>query len=192
MKFLDPKMDWAFKRIFGSAGSRGLLRRFLNDLLHRGREVIAEVEILDPYLPSRLKLEKNSAVDVRARLADGAEVIVEMQMFPVAAFPQRVLFNGAKCLTSQLGRGQDYRRIRPVIMVTIADCVLLADTLHWRSDYTLSERKTRRTYPGGGLHCIFVELPKAELAEVPAAEPLRAWLEFLKNAPASHPKNTIL
>lgn len=183
MKFLNPCNDWAFKRIFGSAESRAVLLCFLNDLLHGGRPVIVEVTILDPYLPSRIRLLKDSAVDVRAKLADGTECIIEMQMFPVAGFTQRVLFNGAKCLASQLGRGHDYRRLRPVVVVTIADCILLHDTANWRSDFTLTEKKTRRPYPGGGINLIFVELPKANLSGLPDGEPMRDWLEFLKNAP---------
>ena len=182
MKFLNPCLDWAFKRIFGSAESRRVLIAFLNDLLHSGRPVIVEVDILDPYLPSRIRQLKNTAVDVRARLSDGQEVLVEMQMWPVAGYAQRVLYNGAKCLAAQLGRGHDYRRIRPVTVVTLADCRLLPGP-RWRHDFRLADTKSRQPYPGGDLHLVFVELPKVVLADLPAAEPLRDWLAFLKNAP---------
>jgi predicted transposase/invertase (TIGR01784 family) len=103
MRFLDLRNDWAFKRVFGSRESTGVLRGFLNDTLHDGHPVITDVEILDPWLPSRLHKLKNSAVDVRARSADGAEALIEMQMFPVAGYGRRVLYNGAKCLAAQLG-----------------------------------------------------------------------------------------
>jgi len=105
MTFLDPCNDWAFKRIFGSRESAPVLIGFLNDLLHHGRPVIEKVHILDPYLPSQIKNLKDSAVDVRATLHNGSEVLIEMQMLPVAGFCERVLYNGAKCISSQLGRG---------------------------------------------------------------------------------------
>jgi predicted transposase/invertase (TIGR01784 family) len=113
MTFLDPCNDWAFKRIFGSKNSGPVLLGFLNDLLHQGRRVIREVHIQDPYLPSQVKNLKNTAVDVRALLVDGSEVLIEMQMFPVANYRERVLYNGAKCLVSQLGAVPSMRRFAP-------------------------------------------------------------------------------
>ncbi|MDP1588998.1 MAG: Rpn family recombination-promoting nuclease/putative transposase [Prosthecobacter sp.] len=193
MTFLDPCNDWAFKRIFGSRESEPVLIGFLNDLLHRGKPVITSVRILDPYLPSQIKNLKNTAVDVRATLADGSEVLIEMQMFAVTGFCERVLYNGAKCLTSQLGRGVDYTRIRPVTVITVADCVLLPKTSQWLNRYGLKE-SSGEPWPASGIELIFIELPKINLTQLPAAEPLHDWLEFLKcaplwrNIPTSHRK----
>ncbi|MFN0080657.1 MAG: Rpn family recombination-promoting nuclease/putative transposase [Prosthecobacter sp.] len=184
MTFIDPTNDWAFKRIFGSRESGPVLVGFLNDLLHQGEQVIQSVKILDPYLPSQVKNLKNTVVDVRATLAGGREVLIEMQMFPVAGFCERVLYNGAKCLSSQLGRGSDYTRIRPVTVITVADCVLLPETNAWLSHYALQEKKTGAGWPTSGMEIIFIELPKADLSKLSASHPLHDWLEFLKNAPA--------
>ena len=84
MKFLDLRNDWAFKRVLGSRESAGPLRGFLNDALHDGEPVIESVKIIDPYLPSQINRLKDSAVDVRARMAGGGEALIEMQMLPVA------------------------------------------------------------------------------------------------------------
>jgi PD-(D/E)XK nuclease family transposase len=73
MRFLNPCNDWAFKRIFGSRESGAVLIGFLNDLLYNGEPVVTEVTILDPYLPAQIRLLKDSAVDVRARLSTGAD-----------------------------------------------------------------------------------------------------------------------
>ncbi len=179
--FIDPTNDWAFKRIFGSRESGPVLVGFLNDLMHGGRKVIQSVKILDPYLPSQIKNLKNTAVDVRATLADGSEVLIEMQMFSVAGFRSRVLYNGAKCIASQLGRGSDYERLRPVTVITIADCVLLPETKSWLSRYTLKEQQTNAPWPAPGLELIFIELPKVDPARL-TSHPLHDWVEFLKNA----------
>jgi predicted transposase/invertase (TIGR01784 family) len=184
--FIDPTNDWAFKRIFGSRESGPVLVGFLNDLLHGGRKVIQSVKILDPYLPSQVKKLKNTAVDVRARLADGGEVLIEMQLFPVAGFLQRLLYNGAKCLSSQLSRGSDYKLIRPVTVITIADCIVLPEQKSWLSRYHLQERQTHAPWPAPGLEFIFIELPKADPSRLAAGDPLHDWLEFLKNAPEWH------
>lgn len=186
MKFIDPCNDWAFKRIFGSRESEAVLIGFLNDLLHNGQPVIEKVKILDPYLPSQTKNLKNTAVDVRATLNDGREVLVEMQMFPMQSFRERVLYNGAKCLSSQLGRGTDYSRVRPVTVITVADCLLLPEEHGWLSRFTLHDTKADKAWPAAGLELIFVELPKLRLDKLPASEPLHDWLAFLKNATDWH------
>ncbi|MBF0178359.1 MAG: PD-(D/E)XK nuclease family transposase, partial [Magnetococcales bacterium] len=52
MRFLNPKTDFAFKKIFGSEESRDVLIGFLNAILSLSPpDQIAEVTILDPYLP---------------------------------------------------------------------------------------------------------------------------------------------
>lgn len=186
MTFLDPCNDWAFKRIFGSRESAPVLIGFLNDLLHHGRPVIEKVHILDPYLPSQIKNLKDSAVDVRATLQDGSEVLIEMQMLPVAGFCERVLYNGAKCISSQLGRGMNYTRIRPVTVITVADCVLLPETDAWLNHYTMREKRRNSPWPVSGIEIVFIELPKIKLEEMPDSEPLHDWLEFLKNATQWH------
>jgi predicted transposase/invertase (TIGR01784 family) len=183
MTFIDPCNDWAFKRIFGSRESGPVLIGFLNDLLHRGQPVIQKVRILDPYLPSQVRTLKNTAVDVRAMLQDGSEVLIEMQMFPVAGFCQRVLYNGAKCLTSQLNRGSSYTNLRPVTVITLADCVLLPETKAWMSRFHLHDTAQDLAWPASGLELIFIELPKTNLQSLSHHEPLYHWLEFLKNAP---------
>ncbi len=180
--FLDPKNDWAFKRIFGSRQSAGVLTSLLNDLVFSGRPVIAGLEIIEPYLPSQVRHLKDSAVDVLVRLDDGREILIEMQMLPVAGYRARVLYNGAKRLTAQLGRGHDYRTLRPVTVVTIADCTLLPETSAWLNHYSLREVTSGESYGEAGLDLIFLELPKASEEAIPPAHPLREWIDFLKNA----------
>lgn len=189
--FIDPTNDWAFKRIFGSRESEPVLVGFLNDLLHGGKRVIQSVKILDPYLPSQIKNLKNTAVDVRATLEDGSEVLIEMQMFPVAGFCGRVLYNGAKCLASQLGRGSDYTRLRPVTVITVAACTMFPGEEAWLSRYVLKEQQTNTVWPAPGIELVFIELPKANPARLGKTNPLHDWVEFLKNSPEWHtiPRN---
>ena len=48
MRYINPKTDFAFKKIFGSAGSQGILRSFLNGVLYEGQDRIASLVIVDP------------------------------------------------------------------------------------------------------------------------------------------------
>ncbi|MGL4378264.1 MAG: PD-(D/E)XK nuclease family transposase, partial [Microcoleaceae cyanobacterium] len=37
MRFINPKTDFAFKRIFGSSESKNILKSFLNALIYEGK-----------------------------------------------------------------------------------------------------------------------------------------------------------
>jgi predicted transposase/invertase (TIGR01784 family) len=101
MRFINPKTDFAFKKIFGSAGSQGILRSFLNAVLYEGLPRIASLEIVDPYSIPRLEGMKDSYLDVRAVLDDGQRVIIEMQVLNVPGMEKRVLYNAAKESSNQ-------------------------------------------------------------------------------------------
>ena len=62
MRFISPKTDFAFKKIFGSAGSQGILRSFLNGVLYEGADRIASLVIVDPYSIPRLEGMKDLMV----------------------------------------------------------------------------------------------------------------------------------
>ncbi|MBF0437340.1 MAG: PD-(D/E)XK nuclease family transposase, partial [Magnetococcales bacterium] len=68
MKFIDPRIDYAFKKIFGSEDAKDILISFLEGLLDlQGNRRIAELTILDPFLAPRLKDLKSTILDVRCK-----------------------------------------------------------------------------------------------------------------------------
>ena len=109
MKFLDVKTDYAFKKVFGSEKSKGILINFLNALVEfPNQETIIDLEILDPYNVPQLEGMKDTYVDVTAKLDNDTTVIIEMQVLNVAAFEKRVLYNLAKKYSMQLNKGEKY------------------------------------------------------------------------------------
>lgn len=48
-------------------------------MIYDGNPTITDLEIIDPYLASRVPYLKDSYLDVKARLAGGATVIIEMK-----------------------------------------------------------------------------------------------------------------
>ena len=120
MRFLNPKTDFAFKRIFGSERSREILLSFLNAIL--GLETpywIVDLTILDPYLAPKIQGMKDIYLDVRARDEQGKWYIIEMQVLNVAGFEKRVLYNACKAYAGQIQRGEDYQLLTEVIAITI-------------------------------------------------------------------------
>ena len=48
MRFISPKTDFAFKKIFGSTDSKDILISFLNALIYGGKPTIHDLEIIAP------------------------------------------------------------------------------------------------------------------------------------------------
>ncbi|WP_308243744.1 PD-(D/E)XK nuclease family transposase, partial [uncultured Prevotella sp.] len=90
MKYLDPKADLTFKKIFGNHPQR--LISLLNALLPLSEEEqIHEIKYLPTELVPQLEGGKNTIVDVLCTDSRGRKFCVEMQMEWSDAFQQRVL-----------------------------------------------------------------------------------------------------
>jgi predicted transposase/invertase (TIGR01784 family) len=113
MVFINPKTDFAFKKIFGSPQSKNSLIRLLNTFLYQERPIITDLEILDPYQAPRSKGGKDTFLDVKASLANGKTVVIEMQVLNVLGFEKQVLDNAAKACAIQLNCGEDYNPAKP-------------------------------------------------------------------------------
>ncbi len=78
-KFLDPKNDISFKRIFGTEKNKDILIHFLNDILgFTGKSTIQDIEFLSTIQDPDIASKKQSIVDVLCRDENGLQVIVEM------------------------------------------------------------------------------------------------------------------
>jgi predicted transposase/invertase (TIGR01784 family) len=182
MRFINPKTDYAFKKIFGSEQSHDILISFLNAILYDGNIVINDLEILNPYLAPRIRGVKATYLDVKAHLDNGTTVIIEMQVLNIEGFEKRILYNAAKAYSTQLGVGQDYNLLDPVIALTITDFEMFPEINQLISRFILKEKDFLVDYPIYDIELVFVELPKFD-KKVDRLETLAdKWLYFLKCA----------
>jgi predicted transposase/invertase (TIGR01784 family) len=182
MRFINPKTDYAFKKIFGSEQSHNILISFLNAILYDGNVVIKDLEILNPYLAPRIRGVKATYLDVKAHLDNGTTVIIEMQVLNIEGFEKRILYNAAKAYSTQLGVGQDYNLLDPVIALTITDFEMFPEINQLISRFILKEKDFLVDYPIYDIELVFVELPKFD-KKVDRLETLAdKWLYFLKCA----------
>ena len=181
MRFLDVKTDFAFKKVFASEQSTAILIDFLNAVLEYPPELaITELTIVDPYQIPLLKGMKDSYVDVKAKLANGKKVIIEMQVLNMPGFEQRILYNAAKSYSTQLAEGEAYSLLNPVIALTLTDFELFT-TPDLTSRFKLLE-KTHLIEYKDDIELIFIELPKFNLTEAELTSAKDRWLYFIKNA----------
>lgn len=182
MQFINPKTDFAFKKIFGSEQSKDILISFLNALLYNGDRTIKHLEILNPYLAPRIRGIKDTYLDVKATLDNDKTVIIEMQVLNVESFEKRILYNAAKAYSIQLEAGEDYTMLNPVIALTITDFEMFPDLDKIISSFILKERDFLIDYPIYDIELVFAELPKFK-KELHQLETIAdKWLYFLKTA----------
>ena len=183
MKFINPKTDYAFKKIFGSDQSQDILISFLNAIVYQGETFITSLEIIDPYAPGRISGLKTTYFDVKAQLNNGENVLIEMQAFNVPAFGKRILYNTAKMYVNQLKLGEVYPELRAAIGVAVTDFIMFNEHNKVISQFTLKEDELQVNYQHSPLKLVFVELPKFNKTLEELTTITDKWLYFLRKAP---------
>ena len=90
---IDPTVDYAFKRLFGSPSNASLLIDLLNAI--EVEPVVREVTFLNPFTEKEFDNDKQAIFDIRANDQAGQHYSLEMQRSAPFYFPKRVLFNWA-------------------------------------------------------------------------------------------------
>ena len=177
MRYLNPKADLTFKKVFGKHPD--LVISFLNALLpfETPEEEIREVTYMNPELMPRSPLGKDSIVDVRCRNGMGRQFIVEMQMMWTSAYRQRVLFNASKAYVKQLEAGGDYDLLQPVYSLNIVNDTFSTGDSYYH-DYRIVEVEGTGEVIEG-LRFVFVELPKFTPKNFGDKRMLVLWLRYL-------------
>ncbi len=183
MRFISPKTDFAFKRIFGSNRSQKILISFLNAIVYDNQNIIQSLEIIDPYNAGYTSTIKDTYLDVRALLDNGSTVIIEMQVLNIEGFEKRVIYNLAKTYGSQLSLRTEQPRLQPFITLIITDFLLFQESGKMINKFRFKEDTELFNYRDE-LTLIFLELPKFN-KELSALETLSdKWIYFLKSAPS--------
>ena len=177
-RYLDPKVDLAFKRVFGE--HEHLLRSFLNALLPLPDDgQIESLEYLTPeQVPELPGLFKNSIVDVKCKDARGRTFIVEMQMLWSTSFEQRILFSASQAYVKQLHAGHNYASLQPVYALALTSQVFDRATPEYYHHYQIvRQHEPRRVLEG--LEFVFIELPKFAPQSRTDKRMQVKWLRFM-------------
>ena len=177
LKYLDPRADLTFKKIFGEHVD--LTTSFLNALLpFKEGEQIESAEFLPAELVPNTPLKKNTIVDVRCKDNRGRQFLVEMQMYWTDTFMQRVLFNASKAYVRQLDKAYHYSYLQPVYSLSLVNDIFEPDMEEFYHLYDIVNiEHTNKVIDG--LHFVFVELPKFKPQSVLDKKMMVLWLRFL-------------
>ncbi len=189
-KYLDPKSDIVFKKIF--CAHPELLKSFLNGLLPLPADgQIQSLEYLHPEQVPQIPEFKRTIVDVKCTDQQGRIFVVEMQISWTSGFMQRLLYGSAQAYTKQLKAGESYDKLNPVYGLGILGENFEPNSQEWYHNYILSNAQI----PGKimqDLSLTFIELPKVPIASPDAKKMRRLWLKFLREVGQSTEVDTEL
>ncbi len=176
-RYLDPKADIVFKKIFGEHPK--LLQNFLNAILPlTPQEQIVSLEYLPSEQVPQIPTFKRSIVDVKCSDQRGRIFIVEMQMEWTLGFTQRLLFGTAAAYVKQLNIGEHYKALCPVYGIGIVNDIFEKSTEEWYHHYKIVNVKAPEKQLEG-LELLFLELPKFKPSNLEEKRLQVLWLRFL-------------
>jgi predicted transposase/invertase (TIGR01784 family) len=92
-EYLDLKMDFMFKQLFGHPSRKSITIAFLNGLLNRNQDdCITDVQYENTELIKDVQEGKSSRLDVLVFTSSGERINIEIQMINQLDMPERVLY----------------------------------------------------------------------------------------------------
>jgi len=186
-KFLNPKNDVAFRRIFGSERNKDILIHFINDVLElKGSNRIKEVAFLSTIQEPEIAAKKESVVDVLCKDENGVQIIVEMQVSPQEGFEKRAQYYAAKAYSRQLNKGKEegarYIDLKAVIFIAISNYIIFPDKIFYKSDHIILDKESY-AQDLKDFSFTFIELPKFKITDVNLLTNIvEKWCYFFKHA----------
>ena len=181
MRFIDPKIDFAFKKIFGSSDSKDILINFLNAILYEAQPLIEDLEIIDSQPENPTLGTQETRLDVKATINGDRIALVEIQLINVPSFGNRVLYNAAKSYSQQLTGKDRYERLKTVISLKIADFEMFENQPEFMSRFVFQEKEQQFECPDTAIELVFIELPKFSKELAALETTADQWIYFLKN-----------
>lgn len=181
---IDPKVDYAFKHVFGREESKPALISLLDAVLQPAPgQHITSLALLNPFNDRETPGDKSSVLDIKARDETGRQFNVEMQMLAYGAFRQRALYYWARLHQGQLKKGKDFRILRPTIAVCFVDTALFPNIDEYHLIFELRERRHQMLFTDQmALHILELTRFNKGLSELTTS--LDRWLYFLRHASA--------
>jgi predicted transposase/invertase (TIGR01784 family) len=181
VKFVDITNDIAFRKIFGNDSKKKSLISFLNAVIDLPEnEQITEVEIINPYQLGKLSNAKATIVDVKAKDAKGDIFIVEMQIAEFDFFHKRILYYTSQSYVSQIDKGIEYTKLRPVYFIGILEFEI-GQSPHYFSRHKVLNVETKEQVIQD-VEFNFIELPKFTKTIKQLETNIDQWAYFIKNA----------
>jgi predicted transposase/invertase (TIGR01784 family) len=177
MNLMLPKIDVAFKLLFGDQRSKNILADFLKAVLPGlAGEEFEELSIVDPHLKREFGGDKLEILDVKVRTARGKSIDIEIQICAMPEMRSRVTYYQSNMITEQIGMGGHYKDLKQAISIVITDYDFIPETGRYHTVFRMLEKDE---------HFLFNELMEIHvlnMVRLGAGEEgkLADWVRFIK------------
>jgi predicted transposase/invertase (TIGR01784 family) len=179
---ISPKVDYAFKHLFGRESTRPILINLIDSVLNpRPGQEIQNVELLNPFNPKEALDDKLSILDVKARDQSGRQFNVEMQMLAFPYYEKRILYYWAKFYQQHIHEGQDYLDLKATISISFLDHLLFPRVPDYHLRFRLLEESHHFPF-AADIEFHVLELPKFTKSADELVSGLDIWLYFFCHA----------
>ena len=184
-RYINPRTDFGFKRIFGSEFNKELLISFLNALF-RGEQVVKEVTYLNAEQLGDRPDARRAIFDVYCTNDKDEKFIVEMQNVYQEFFKDRTIYYSTFPIREQAQKGEWDFHLNAVYTIGLLNFNFaegLDEAHHWRHEVKLMEVDTKKVFYDK-LTYVYVEIPKFNKKEEDLDTMFDKWMYVLKNLSA--------
>ncbi len=184
---INPRIDFAFKKLFGSEENKDLLISLINSIVSK-KDQVKDVILKNPYNFEDYKDGKLSILDIKAKGTNDVWFNVEMQIGTDFSFDKRSMYYWARLLCDQINnKGDLYKELQKTICINILNFNILEkmyeDEDKYHNRYKILNEDTNKS---DGLHDLFeihyIELKKFKKDYADLVTVLDRWLSFLTTA----------
>jgi len=184
-EMISPRIDIAFKKIFGVEENKDLLISLINSIVSE-EDQVSSVTLLNPYNPKNFLNDKLSILDIKAQGHDGKRFNIEIQISDEADYDKRALYYWAKLYTEQLKASEDYSLLSKAIGIHILNFTSIPDVKKYHNVFHITEKESGLKYfKDLELHTIelkkFSDNPREEFSDLISRikTKLDIWAAFL-------------
>ena len=142
---ISPRIDIAFKKIFGVEENKDLLISLINSIVSN-EDQVEDVTLLNPYNPKNFKQDKLSILDIKAKGTDGKRFNIEIQISDEADYDKRALYYWAKLYTEQLRVSQGYSSLSKAIGIHILNFTSIPEVKNYHNVFHVTEKDSGTVY----------------------------------------------
>jgi predicted transposase/invertase (TIGR01784 family) len=179
---IKPKVDFVFRKLFGSVENVDLLIALLNSILQLPVP-IADARIMNPFNLATYQRGKETILDIKAVDENGVWYDIEMQLQPHILYGRRAVYYGAKMFTDQIEQGAEFAALNKTIGIHFLDFKYFEGDDRYVRHFVFKDAETNDQPKE--LDCLefyFVELPKFRKDWPEITTPLDRWIAFLNRA----------
>ena len=182
-RYINPRTDFGFKRLFGSEFNKELLISFLNAIFMGEQDVKDVTYINSEQLGDRVDARR-AIFDVYCENQKGDKFIVEMQNVYQEFFKDRTIYYSTFPIREQARRGGDWDfHLSPVYTIGLLNFNFaegLDEARHWHHEVKLMEVETKKVFYDK-LTYVYIEIPKFNKRESELVTMYDKWMYILKN-----------